>query len=186
MNIINKKYKPYIYEALYCFTIDVLIIAVMVIIVEYARSTNEELVSLYWLFGALFLLEYMFNLQIALLSLPERKMNLYGEFHCEIINISIEHSFSGRFGSAVDKLFPQKMGMQRYKIKVVDQTGKIYKLRMAMSDIKHYAIMDILIRNDYIGIYNIRYGKLTRIILSISSNNDTKSYWELKRLDQMM
>lgn len=132
-------YEPYRREALYCLRVDLLIVFCGAIIVTIAGMPRIW-PSFYWIFPAYLLIELFLNYSLALIGTMEQRRELFIRRQVRIQKITREHSFSGRWGSVISKLYPPNLMVDRYKMICLDENGEKLTLRSAMS-LKKYRLL---------------------------------------------
>ena len=164
----KRAYAPYRREALYCFAIDITIVAVGIVLF-YLYDMHNIIPWFPLIFAFYLLIEIFLNYWIAILSYVEQIFNLMTTDEIKLIKIYNAHSLSGKYGSIINSLYSKKLNMGSYRIKAYG--SKKIKLRTAISGKKWQIISD----NIYLGnADNVRltYGKLTHIIISFDKKDD--------------
>ena len=88
-----------------------------------------------------------------------------------IENFQIESSASGHWGSVIPNLYPEKMGVNRYKIKGTDSEGQKIVLRCAMS-FKNAKLFDQMIEDVSMKKRTVIVGKYSHIIVKYCDKDD--------------
>ncbi len=189
--LIKNSYIPYNREALYCFCIDTMIL----LLGSAGFICVNAHINAPWIFGFIpfcYTVECFLNYKVSLLSKIEYRYNKYTIIRLRIAKLKIELSWSGSRSdhfnaSALKKLYPKNMHVEKYRIICYDELGKKYRLRMVMSGKKWEKMLKLIERrgDTYVP---ITFGKLTKVVLWCDWTNeklDKKTLFDLTQLNRM-
>lgn len=168
----KRAYEPYSNLALHCFCKDIVIsivfIAVFLIIEAYF------VMPLVFLCIALFLAaECLFCYKVAILGFVERVLKKVETQKLTPIKMKTEYDVSARFGNSImPKLYPEKMGVNCYKIVCKNDEGQRCIIRFAGSSKKRRLIYELIQKNS--DVY-ITYGKFSRVAFYFEGFHDINS-----------
>lgn len=163
-------YLPYRKEAMYCFTLDIVIV-VVICVLFFVMEIQFYMPVLFLILPTYFIIESFFNYRLALLSFFEVCKNSYMSKDVYIVDINIENSASGHWGSIISKLYPKAVGMERYKIICVDTNNVKLTLRSAMSN-KNSQLLTDGIRMTKPLKRTVVFGRYSHIVLKYLDDDD--------------
>lgn len=184
--IIERCYKPYLDESLYAFIRDIAIsfacvLFLIIIMFLENRFEKELIVTLSLIMILLFMFILLTTLGIPILSAIERKYCGCKESKLRIERVELEYCFftgiKGR--SCISKLYPETMGIDRFKIICRDENNKKVKLRSIMSKKKDGMILDYIEAHKEENLL-LTYGKLTKIVLYYKDSKGNALDWNYR------
>jgi hypothetical protein len=162
----RNEYRPYLKEGLHCLLLDIVIILIgsLAFIVASQGSLNP---LIYLFFPAYIIIECFVNYNIPIRIFIERK-------HCQertslggIHGLDIEDSSSGwLFQSALNKIYPQELDVDRYKLILITNEGKRIKVRSVMARNRCNEISSMIFHGRMENV-RIKYGALSKILFEI-------------------
>lgn len=172
-SFIERAYEPYLQLTLHCFCKDIIICVLCnaALLVFGAHVIIPEL----FLWIPVFLVaECFFVYKVALLGLIEKMLKKVETEKLTLIKMRPEYDASARFGNSVmDKLYPEKMMVNRYKIICKNDKGRQCIIRFAGSRKKMQLINDIIQKNT--ATVCVTYGKLSKVAFFFEGRHDINS-----------
>ena len=163
-------YSPYRKEALYCLGIDG-IVAFVCCAVFFLQKVHTFAPALFLIIPGYFILEMLINYRLAILSFIEERNQSYIQKEISIVGMKIEDSASGRWESAIPKLYAKNLRMNRYKIMCIDSNKEKISLRRVMSN-KNAQLLSDKIHDESPLRRTVVIGKYSRIILKYCDKDD--------------